>query len=46
MQPGQPKNLLPEIVALARRAGDAILEVYAQTVRGHDERRSVAADAR
>jgi 3'(2'), 5'-bisphosphate nucleotidase len=30
MQPGQPKNLLPEIVALARRAGDAILEVYAR----------------
>jgi 3'(2'), 5'-bisphosphate nucleotidase len=30
MQSVQPNNLLPEIVSLARRAGDAILQVYAQ----------------
>src|SRR5262245_17580872 len=30
VQPVEPKNLLPEIVSLARRAGDAILQVYAQ----------------
>jgi 3'(2'), 5'-bisphosphate nucleotidase len=30
MQTVQPKSLLPEIVSLARRAGDAILQVYAQ----------------